>query len=160
MKKTAIWAAWLLALFAAAGAYFEFRSLIISAMAAAVAGISTSAIAAASGKAAGSTAAGAAIHMPAALGALAGAALLIINTSNRPWPERIVLTLASYVVAYYGGLSVAEQWGLGPGAVAVAGAACARLGAAALDTAHRIVRDTDWVKSMLERRTGQGGGEK
>ena len=152
MKKLTVWCGWLLAFSAAAIAYLEFRSLIISAFAAAVAGISASA--AASGKAADGAAAGAAVHLPAALGALAGAALLVINTSHRPWPERIVLTLASYVVAYYGGLSVSEQWGLGPGLVAVAGAACARLGAAALDTAHRLVRDADWVKSMLARRPG------
>lgn len=152
MKKFAVWCGWLLAFSAAAIAYLEFRSLIISVFAAAVAGISASA--AASGKAADGAATGAAIHLPAALGALAGAALLVINTSNRPWPERIVLTLASYVVAYYGGLSVSEQWGLGPGLVAVAGAVCARLGAAALDTAHRLVRDADWVKSMLARRPG------
>ena len=152
MKKLTVWCGWLLAFSAAAIAYLEFRSLIISVFAAAVAGISASA--AASGKAADGAAAGAAVHLPAALGALAGAALLVINTSNRPWPERIVLTLASYVVAYYGGLSVSEQWGLGPGLVAVAGAACARLGAAALDTAHRLVRDADWVKSMLARRPG------
>lgn len=152
MKKLTVWCGWLLAFSAAAIAYLEFRSLIISAFAAAVAGISASA--AASGKAADGAAAGAAVHLPAALGALAGAALLVINTSNRPWPERIVLTLASYVVAYYGGLSVSEQWGLGPGLVAVSGAVCARLGAAALDTAHRLVRDADWVKSMLARRPG------
>ena len=150
MKKLTVWCGWLLAFSAAAIAYIEFRSLIISAFAAAVAGISASA--AASSKAADGAAAGAAIHLPAALGALAGAALLVINTSNRPWPERIVLTLASYVVAYYGGLSASEQWGLGPGLVAVSGAVCARLGATALDTAHRLVRDAEWVKSMLGRK--------
>ena len=152
MKKLTVWCGWLLAFSAAIIAYVEFRSLIISAFAAAVAGISASA--AASSKAADGAAAGAAIHLPAALGALAGAALLVINTSNRPWPERIVLTLASYVVAYYGGLSASEQWGLGPGLVAVSGAVCARLGATALDTAHRLVRDADWVKSMLARHPG------
>ena len=153
MKKPLLFLA---AFFACVVAYFSLRSLIGAAAAAVVAGLSASAIAAGtagSAKAAGGGA-GVAIHLPAALGALAGAALLVINTSNRPWPERIVLTLASYVVAYYGGLSVSEQWGLGPGLVAVAGAACARLGAAALDTAHRLVRDADWVKSMLARRPG------
>ena len=155
MKKPLLFLA---AFFACVIAYFSLRSLIGATAAAVVAGLSASAIAAGtadSAKAAGGGAgAGVAIHLPAALGALAGAALLVINTSNRPWPERIVLTLASYVVAYYGGLSVSEQWGLGPGIVAVAGAACARLGAAALDTAHRLVRDADWVKSMLARRPG------
>ena len=155
MKKLTVWCGWLLAFSAAAIAYLEFRSLIISAFAAAVAGISASA--AASGKAADGAAAGAAVHLPAALGALAGAALLVINTSHRPWPERIVLTLASYVVAYYGGLAASEQWGLGPGLVAVSGAACARLCAAALDTAHRLVRDAEWVKSMLARHPGGKG---
>ena len=155
MKKIATFIAWLLAFSVAAIAYVEFRSLIISAFAAAAAGMSASSVAATISKAANSSAAGAAINLPAALGALAGAALLAINTSHRPWPERIALTLASYVVAYYGGLSVSEQWGLGPGLVAVAGAVCARLGAAALDTAHRIVRDAEWVKSMLARHPGK-----
>ena len=155
MKKTAVMLGWLLTALAAVGAYIEFRSLAASAVVAAVAGMSTSAMAAAGGKAAS----GSAVHIPAALGALAGAALLVINTSNRPWPERIALTLASYVLAYYGGLSASEQWGLGPGLVAVSGAACARLGAAALDTAHRLVRDADWVKSMLARRPGGKGGQ-
>ena len=154
MKKPLLFLA---AFFACVIAYLSLRSLIGAAAAAVVAGLSASAIAAGtagSAKAAGGAGAGVAIHLPAALGALAGAAMLVINTSHRPWPERIVLTLASYVVAYYGGLSVSEQWGLGPGIVAVAGAVCARLGAAALDTAHRLVRDADWVKSMLARRPG------
>ena len=155
MKKIATVIAWLLAFSVAAIAYVEFRSLIISAFAAAAAGMSASSVAATISKATNGSAAGAAINLPAALGALAGAALLVINTGHRPWPERIVLTLASYVVAYYGGLSVSEQWGLGPGLVAVAGAVCARLGAAALDTAHRIVRDAEWVKSMLARHPGK-----
>lgn len=156
MKKPLLFLA---AFFACVIAYFSLRSLIGAIAAAVVAGLSASAIAdgtAGSAKVAGGGAgAGVAIHLPAALGALAGAAMLVINTSHRPWPERIVLTLASYVVAYYGGLSVSEQWGLGPGIVAVAGAACARLGAAALDTAHRLVRDADWVKSMLARHPGK-----
>ena len=156
MKKIATVIAWLLAFSVAAIAYVEFRSMIISAFAAAAAGMSASSVAATISKTTNGSAAGAAINLPAALGALAGAALLVINTSHRPWPERIALTLASYVVAYYGGLSVSEQWGLGPGLVAVAGAVCARLGAAALDTAHRIVRDAEWVKSMLARHPGKG----
>ena len=151
MKKPLLFLA---AFFACVIAYFSLRSLIGATAAAVVAGLSASAIAAGTAASAKAAGGGAAINLPAALGALAGAALLVINTSHRPWPERIVLTLASYVVAYYGGLSVSEQWGLGPGLVAVAGAACARLGAAALDTAHRLVRDADWVKSMLARRPG------
>ena len=149
MKKPLLFLA---AFFACVIAYFSLRSLIGATAAAVVAGLSASAIAAGTAGSAKAAAGGAAINLPAALGALAGAALLVINTSHRPWPERIVLTLASYVVAYYCGLSASEQWGLGPGLVAVSGAVCARLGATALDTAHRLVRDAEWVKSMLGRK--------
>ena len=135
---------------ALAAIYFALRDMIGTdiAMLVAVSSGSVAATGVAGAKAGGATAA----HAPAAAGALAGALLLSVAIRDRPWPERAVLTLASYLMAHYGGLLASEQWAAGPGTVAMAGAACARLGAAALDTAHRIVRDAEWIKSMLARR--------
>ena len=103
MKKPLLFLA---AFFACVIAYFSLRSLIGAAAAAVVAGLSASAIAAGtagSAKAAGGGAAAA--HIPAAVGALAGALLLAVNLRGRPWLERAVLALASYLAAYYGALA-------------------------------------------------------
>ena len=152
MKKPLLFLA---AFFACVIAYFSLRSLIGAAAAAVVAGLSASAIAAGtagSAKAAGGGAAAA--HIPAAVGALAGALLLAVNLRGRPWLERAVLALASYLAAYYGALAAHEAWGLGAGGVGVAGTACAYLGVAVLDAAQRILRDAEFMKRIIDRRTG------
>lgn len=131
-------------------AWFALRNVIAASITAIIAGVSASALAAGSAKAG----AAAGVHIPAAVGALAGAVLLAVELRDRPWPERCALTLASYVAAYYGAQAAAESWSLDNGWVGIGGVVCARLGVSVLDTAQRLVRDAEFVKGLLARRSG------
>ncbi|MCK6435956.1 hypothetical protein [Rivihabitans pingtungensis] len=134
-------------------AYFALRNLLGVGLAALVAGLSASAVAA--GAAGGAKAGGAAavVHVPAAVGALAGVLFLAVELRGRPWRERGLLILASYLAAYYGAQAAAEVFVLGAGWVGVSGVVCGRLGVSVLDTAQRLVRDPEFVKGLLSWRS-------
>lgn len=138
-------------------AYFALRNVLGTAMAALVAGLSASAVAAGAAGGAKAGGAAAAVHLPAAVGALAGALLLAVNLRGRPWPERAALVLASYLAAYYGAQLAWETWALGAGGVGIAGTFCAYLVVALLDTLQKLMRDAEFVKGLLARRSGGGG---
>lgn len=142
----------LVALVSAALTLLAVRSLTTAALAAVVAGLSASAMAGTSK--AGGVVAG--IHLPAMMGAVAGSMMLALQLRDRSWPERLVLVVASFVAAYFGGLLSAEIWGFGPGGVGVAGTVCAYLILPLLNVALAVLKDSEWIKRMIGGRFGGG----
>ena len=152
MRKRVVVA--LIALVSAALALLAVRSLTTAALAAVVAGLSASAMAMAGTGKAGGVAAG--IHLPAMMGAIAGSMMLALQLRDRSWPERLVLVVASFVAAYFGGLLSAEIWGFGPGGVGVAGTVCAYLIQPLLNVVLAVLRDSEWIKALIAKRMGGG----
>ena len=150
MRKRVVVA--LIALVSAALALLAVRGLTTAALAAVVAGLSASAMAG-TGKAGGVTAG---IHLPAMMGAIAGSMMLALQLRDRSWPERLVLVVASFVAAYFGGLLSAEIWGFGPGGVGVAGTVCAYLIQPLLNVVLAVLRDSEWIKALIAKRMGGG----
>ncbi|MBN3004528.1 hypothetical protein JW897_12355 [Chromobacterium alkanivorans] len=134
-------------------ALLAFRSLVVAAAAAVWAGLSAQAIAGAVGAGKAGVAAGGA-HVPALVGALMGAALQLLQLKARPLPERIVITLVSFVAAYFGGVAGAERWGLESGWVGVIGTAAAYLAVPLLDAARAMLGDIGWLKRLVSARIG------
>ena len=142
----------LVALVSAGLALLAVRSLTTAALAAVVAGLSASAMAG-TGKA-GGVAAG--IHLPAMMGAIAGSMMLALQLRDHSWPERVVLVVASFVAAYFGGLLAAEILDFGPGGVGVAGTVCAYLILPLLNAVMAVLRDSEFIKALIAKRTGGG----
>lgn len=136
------------------GAWLVLRNLAVASLTALAAGASAQALAAGTGKAAVVH-----VHGPAVIGAAAGSLLLLLNLKGRPWPERAILVVTSFVSAYFGAQLAFELWGWGPGGVGVAGTVCAYLFVAVMDSALALVKDLPWIKQLIERFTPGGARE-
>lgn len=136
-------------------ALLAFRSLAGATLAALLSGLSAQALAgtAGAGKAGAAGAAGG-VHLPAFVGAGMGALLQLLQLKGRPLPERIIITLVSFVAAYFGGMAGAERWGLGPGWVGVIGTAAAYLVVPLLDAVRAMLGDVGWLKRLVGARVG------
>lgn len=126
-------------------ALLAFRSLAGATLAALLSGLSAQALAS-TGKAAVAQ-----VHGSAMVGAFAGSLMLMLQLKGRPWQERAILLVASFLAAYFGGVASAELWGFGPGGVGVAGTVCAYLVVPALDAVLALLKDLPWIKQLIER---------
>ncbi|BAK75828.1 hypothetical protein NH8B_0996 [Pseudogulbenkiania sp. NH8B] len=134
-------------------ALFAFRSLATATVAALLSGLSAQAIAGTAGAGAGKAGAAASgVHGQAIIGAGIGAALKLLQLRGRPWPERLVVTGASFAAAYYAGTFAAQRWALEPGGVALVGTAAAYVVVPVLDAARTVLEDIPWLKRLLFRR--------
>lgn len=132
-------------LWASAVTLLAVRSLAGATLAVMLSGLSAHAFA-------GTSKAAVQVHGAAMAGAFAGSLMLLLQLKGRPWPERLVLVVASFVAAYFGGVMSAELWEFGPGGVGVAGTICAYLAVPALDAVLAILKDLPWIKRMIEKR--------
>jgi len=144
----------------------SLRAGIAALLAAAMAALSSLAWASAGGAGKGAAAAGAGLHVPALAGALGGAVLQWRRTVGRSTPERVMLSVASLLAAYFGGLLVASAWpGLGAGAVGLGGMVAANLAipvidgllvlwADALAALRALLADVPWLKRLVGARVG------
>lgn len=134
------------------GALLAFRSLIVAAASAALAGLSAQAVAAIAGKAA--TGAVPPVHLTAAGGAFVGSLFLLLNLRGRAWPEKSVLLAVSAGGSYFGGVATSEIWALGPGGTGFAGMLCGVLLIPIADAAMAVLKDIAWIKRLLFVRFG------
>lgn len=134
-------------------ALMGFRSLVVAAASALLAGVSAQAVAAATGKAAGATAP---VHATAAAGAFVGSLMLLLNLKGRPWQEKMILLSVSGFGSYSGGVAAAEAWQVGPGAVGFAGMVCGVMLIPLIDAVLAVLKDIPWIKRLVFRRvTGE-----
>ncbi|WP_028500628.1 hypothetical protein [Microvirgula aerodenitrificans] len=135
------------------GALIAFRSLIVAAVSAALAGLSAQAVAAMVGKAATTTAVPP-VHLTAAVGAFVGSLFLLLNLRGRAWPEKSMLLAVSAGGSYFGGVATSEIWALGPGGTGFAGMLCGVLLIPIADAAMAVLKDIAWIKRLLFVRLG------
>ncbi|MCW3478790.1 hypothetical protein OL229_04310 [Neisseriaceae bacterium JH1-16] len=129
-------------------ALLAFRSLAAIGLAAVLSGLSAQVLAGTSK----ATAATVHVHGSAVIVAFAGSLMLYLRLSGRSRPERVALTLASFLAAYFGGLLASELWDIGPGGVGVAGTVSAYLVVPLLDAARVVIKDTPWLKRLIYSR--------
>lgn len=139
-------------------ALLTFRSLLAGAVVALLASLSAGAVASSVGGAAsGKAGAVASVHAPAFVGALMGAMLQLLQLKGRPLPVRIIITVVSFVAAYFGGIAAWELWPeLGAGSVGVVGTACAYVVVPALDALRALLGDVRWLQRLISFRLGAG----